>query len=160
MLIRLRGWNHPRETTQGEFLRGDFSWGEFSVEGSSPRGNYPWGGILRRELSVEGNSPGARIRGVILRGELSAEGNSPGENSQGGNTPGGNAPAGNSPGGNPHQTIRDHGIKTGRDIKIDNFKVCHLTGKMFLKVSEIILIRKFSHDLNTKDSSIKLNILS
>ena len=59
-----------------------------------------------------------------------------------------------------YSSIRDHALKAGHDINIDNFKICHMTDKTSLKISESILIRKFNPDLNNKDSSIKLNILS
>ena len=57
-------------------------------------------------------------------------------------------------------SIRDHAVKAGHDINIDTFKICHMTDKTSLKISESILIRKFNPDLNNKDSSTKLNILS
>ena len=59
-----------------------------------------------------------------------------------------------------NSSIRDHALKAGHDINIDDFKICHMTDKTSLKISESILIHKFNPDLNNKDSSTKLNILS
>ena len=56
--------------------------------------------------------------------------------------------------------ILDHALKAGHDINIENFKICHMTDENSLKISESILFHKFSPDLNKKDASIKLNILS
>ena len=59
-----------------------------------------------------------------------------------------------------NSSIHDHALKAGHDISRDNFKIRHMTDKTSLKISEGILIRKFNPDLNNKDSSTKLNILS
>ena len=57
-----------------------------------------------------------------------------------------------------NSSIRYHALEAGHDINIDSFNICHMTDKTSLKESESILIRKFSHDLNNKDSSITSNI--
>ena len=59
-----------------------------------------------------------------------------------------------------NSSIPNHALKASHDINIYSLKICHMTGKTSLKISEIIVIRKFNSDLNNDDSSIKINIIS
>ena len=57
-------------------------------------------------------------------------------------------------------SIVEHALKAGYQINIDSFKKSHIAVKTSLQISERIPINKFNPDLNIKDTTIKLNVLS
>ena len=59
----------------------------------------------------------------------------------------------------PNSSIRDHALQAGHDINTNYFKIIHKSERNSINISESILIKKHSPDLNNQDASTKLNIL-
>ena len=58
----------------------------------------------------------------------------------------------------PNSSIRDHALQAGHVINTNCFKIIHKSELNSINILEIILIKKFSPDLNSQDASTKLNI--
>ena len=59
-----------------------------------------------------------------------------------------------------NSSTRDHAFKAVHGMNIYSFKMCHITDKTSVKISESIQICKYDPDLDNKFFSIKLNILT
>ena len=59
----------------------------------------------------------------------------------------------------PNSGIRDHALQAGNDINTNYFKIFPMSELNTINISEIILIKKFSPDLNNQGVSTILKIL-